>query len=272
MTWHADDSLLSAYLRGDVDYAVGASAEQHLLRCGDCRDRVAARPPAVPLPLVWDRIRESVEDPRPTGVERVARRLGLSGSEARLLAAAPSLTAAWIGSLAVSLCFAVVAAYYGGAASVVLFLLVAPLAPVAGVALAYGPEGDPSHEAVASTPYPAIRLVLLRSAAVLTTSVPLAGIAALALPAPWWVAAGWLVPALAFTAVVLALSTWLPAAVAATAVAVGWVGAVVAAAMTRDPYVVVAPRLQVLYLVAGLVAGVVLAARMRRSDLSGRLS
>ena len=205
-------------------------------------------------------------------MERVARRLGLRASEARLLAAAPSLTGAWIGSLVVSLAFAVAAAYYGDVLGAVLFLLVAPLAPVAGVAIAYGPEGDPSHEAVASTPYLALRLLLLRSAAVLTTSVPLAGVAALLLPAPWWVASGWLLPALAFTAVVLALSTWLPATVAATAVAVGWVGAVGSAAVTRDPYAVLAPRLQLLYLVVGFAAGVVLVTRGRRSDISGRLS
>jgi hypothetical protein len=272
MTWHADSALLSAYLAGEVDYPVGASVEQHLLRCTECRRRLAERPPVVPLPLVWNRIRETVEDPRATAVERTARGLGLRGWEARLLAAAPSLTAAWIGSLAVSLAFAVLAAYYGDLDGAVLFLLVAPLAPVAGVAIAYGPEGDPSHEAVAATPYPALRLVLLRSAAVLTTSVPLAGVAALVLPVPWWVAAGWLLPALAFTAVVLALSTWFPTTVAAAAVGVGWMGAVVAAAVMREPYAVVAPRMQLLYLVVGLTAGVVLAARARRSDISGRLS
>jgi hypothetical protein len=273
MNWHADDPLLSAYASGDVDYAVGASVEQHLLLCGECRRRLAERPPVVALPLVWDRIREAVEDPRPTAVERIAGRLGLRASEARLLAAAPSLTAAWIGSLAVSLVFAVAAAYYGDIRGAVLFLLVAPLAPVAGVAIAYGPEGDPSHEAVASTPYPALRLVLLRSAAVLTTSVPLAGVAALLLPAPWWATAGWLLPALAFTAVVLALSSWIPTTVAAVVVGGGWVAAVLAAAARAgEPYAVVAPRLQVLYLVAGLVAGVVLVVRARRSDISGRLS
>jgi hypothetical protein len=273
MTWHADPALLSAYLAGDVDYPVGASVEQHLLRCAECRGRLAERPPVVPLSLVWDGIRETVEDPRPTAVERIACGLGLPDWEARLLAAAPSLTAAWIGSLAVSLAFAVLAAYYGDPQwAVVLFLLVAPLAPVAGVAVAYGPEGDPSHEAVAATPYPALRLVLLRSAAVLTTSVPLAVVGALLLPVPWWVAAGWLLPALACTAVVLALSTWFSTTVVATAVGVSWVGALVVAAVVREPYAVVAPQLQVFYVVVGLTAGAVLAARSRRSDISGSLS
>ena len=44
-----------------------------------------------------------------------------------------------------------------------LFLLVAPLIPVAGVAAAYGPSSDPSYEAVLASPYPMVRLVLLRT-------------------------------------------------------------------------------------------------------------
>jgi hypothetical protein len=45
--------------------------------------------------------------------------------------------------------------------------MAAPLVPLVGVAVAYGPEADPAHELTATAPYSGLRLVLLRTAAVL---------------------------------------------------------------------------------------------------------
>jgi hypothetical protein len=271
MNWHADSELLASYVRGDLDGVVGSSVEQHLLGCGECRDRLADQQPVLALHSVWDRIREAAEAPRPTLIELAARRLGLRESDARLLCAAPSLAGAWLTALAAVLAFAVAAAVWGDDRGPALFLLVAPLAPVAGVAFAYGPEADPSHEVAAGTAYPAFRLLLLRTGAVLATALPLAALAAVLLPVPGWAAAGWLLPALAFTAVVLALATWIPSTVAAAAVAVAWAGAVGAAAAAWEPLAVVAPRMQLIYILLGLAGAGVFAARLRRADITGRL-
>ena len=36
-TWHADRDLLAAYVAGALDPVNGASVEQHLDRCAECR-------------------------------------------------------------------------------------------------------------------------------------------------------------------------------------------------------------------------------------------
>ena len=68
--------------------------------------------------------------------------------------------------------------------------MVAPLIPVAGVAVAYGPASDPSYEAVLASPYAMVRLVSAADLSVLVTSVPLVVGAGLLLPdvhrsSPW---------------------------------------------------------------------------------------
>ena len=40
--WHADPTLLSSYLAGDLDAVTGASVEQHVNRCAMCRTAVAS--------------------------------------------------------------------------------------------------------------------------------------------------------------------------------------------------------------------------------------
>ena len=36
-TWHVHDDLLAAYVAGRLDAIVGASVEQHVARCAECR-------------------------------------------------------------------------------------------------------------------------------------------------------------------------------------------------------------------------------------------
>ena len=74
--------------------------------------------------------------------------------------------------------------------------------------MAYGPAADPSYEAVLTSPYPMVRLALLRTVSVLTTSVPLVIGAGLLLPTSTLVAVAWLLPAAGFIAVVLTASNW----------------------------------------------------------------
>jgi hypothetical protein len=152
-------------------------------------------------------------------------RIGLSEHLARLLAVTPSLSPSWLGALVLTLAFAVVAAHQIPRGAL-FFVLLAPLLPVAGVAAAYGPAIDPSHEIGLASPMSSFRILLIRSTAVLLTTFTLVGIFGLALPGVGWTAAAWLLPGLALTLSSLALSTWVPPLWAAGVVSVFWIGGV----------------------------------------------
>jgi hypothetical protein len=147
---------------------------------------------------------------------------------ARLLAATPSLRASWLLAIVAALAFTVLAAD-AGPRGTLLFLTLAPILPLAGVALAYGPQVDRLHELGAAAPLSGFRLLLLRSAAVVATTTLLAGGAGLFLPGAGGVAAAWLLPALALSLLTLALSARLEPVQAAGGLAAGWVAVVISA-------------------------------------------
>jgi len=198
--------------------------ESHLLACAACRGGVAPAAPAARLDAIWAQIEEAVDTPRRRPVERALVRLGVHDHTARLLAATPSLTTAWLLSVTASLVFALAAAQ-STPRGVLLFLAVAPVLPVAGVAAAFGRDTDPTYDVALAAPYPSFRLLLLRTAAVLASTVLLVGLAALLLPTAPGLAAAWLLPALALSTATLALSARVPAAAAAGAVVALWLGA-----------------------------------------------
>jgi hypothetical protein len=74
-------------------------------------------------------------------------------------------------------------------------------------------------------PMHTFRLLMLRALAVLATTVPLALAGSLAMPSFGTVAAGWLLPALALTALGLALMPWLGPVGAPALVGGGWTAA-----------------------------------------------
>ena len=245
-TWHADPDALRGWVEGDAGPLVSASVEQHVLRCAQCRADVArltAVAPPAPLDVVWQSVLTTVAQPRTTLTERWLNRLGVSSSDSLVVATTISMRGPWLAGVIGVLAFVVLASFLGSS-GVGLFLLVAPLLPVVGVAAAYGPASDPSYEAVLAAPYSMFRLVLLRTAAVLCTTGPLAVAAGLMLPASPEVAVVWLLPALGFVAVVLLASSWTDPAYAATGIGVGWCAFVIWAGAVGDPLrVVSAPEL-----------------------------
>ncbi len=227
MSWHADPELARAYVDGSLDPARSASLESHLLSCALCRAELALAAPRPDDDPTWVAIEARLDALPGRPVERVLAMLGVPDHVARLLAATPSLTLSWFLAVAVALGFAALAAR-AGSGGLLLFLIVAPLVPLLGVAVAYGPGIDPTYEVGLAAPMRSSRLLLLRAIAVLSTSTAIAGLAALALPDPHW-AAAWLLPSLGLTLAALALSTFVRPLVACGVLAGAWIAGVVVA-------------------------------------------
>jgi hypothetical protein len=223
--WHASPELLAAYVGGRLDAIDGASLERHVERCADCRARIKPFTDVPCLDETWDAVRARVEQPRLPWLLRQAGRLGLSEPTQILLAAAAALRAAWLSGAFIALGFAVAAAMASGEA-LWPFLLVAPLIPVLGVAMSYGSFEDSFEVLSATAPYGRTRLVVVRTVAVLVTTVPVACLLGLALPGPTWVAAAWLGPALAMLSLLLSLGSFLGPRLAAPIVVLLWCGLV----------------------------------------------
>ena len=245
--WHLDDDMLRRYAGRTDSLAEGASAEQHLLSCGPCRARVGAAATAavdvIDLAAVWDRTRDAVEVPRASVFERLLRGAGLPAAEARLVAVASAFRGVWLAGVAAVLVFAALAAAVGHARGVWLFLAVAPVVPCLVVAAGYDPRLDPALEPELVTPYPVLRLVLLRTVAVLALALPAVLLSGLVVPGE--TAFAWLLPAVGFVAVVLAASTWVSPLRAAVAVSSVWFGVVwLLAARPGSPEAVLQARAQ----------------------------
>ena len=261
--WHLDDDALRRYVERTDSLAEGASAEQHLLSCEPCRARVNATAGVIDLAAVWDRTRDAVEVPRPSVFERLLRTAGLPAHDARLVAVASAFRGVWLTGVAAILAFAALAAVFGHARGLWLFLAVAPVVPCLVVASSYDPWMDPALEPELVTPYPALRLVLLRTIAVLALALPVLLLLGLFIPTEEPFA--WLLPAVGFAAVVLAASTWVSPLRAAIAVSSAWLAVVwLLAARAGSPEAVLQARAQAAFLALAAASFVIFLLRRRR--------
>ena len=251
-TWHADRDLLSAYVAGALDPVNGASVEQHLEHCAECRRNIRPLVDAPMLDRTWSSILEVVESPEQPLTARVARRLGVTEANSILLGATASLRTAWISSAFVALAFAVLAVYWAGGGALAPFLLVAPLVPVLGVAAAYGHNEDPLESLIVTAPYGRTRLILLRTLGVLVSVLPFAIGAGLFVPGPVWLAVAWLGPALALVPVMMALSSFTGPRIGVAVVTIGWSAVVLPSARLMPATWPVELNQQLVY--AGLAA------------------
>jgi len=268
-TWHADHDLLTAYVAGALDPVGGASVEQHLTRCVECRQRIRPLADTPALDRTWAGIRDAVQTPALPLPIRVARRLGLSEPTSVLLAATASLRTAWLTSALVALAFATVAVAWSSEEMIAPFLLVAPLVPVIGVAAAYGPHEDPLESLVVTAPYGRTRLILLRTLGVLVSVLPIAIPLGFLLPGPVWLAVAWLGPALALVPVLMALSSFVGPRSAAAVVAIGWSGVVLVSVRILPATWPVEATQQVVYLALAALSVVVLLVRSRQDRQIG---
>jgi hypothetical protein len=220
VTWHIPENSLWRYVAGQLAEVDSWSAELHLERCRPCRDRLATAMAATPLAAVLDAVRADVTAhlPRQGAVRR--------GDKYRraiiLLAAGPGLRGAWSLAMAAVLLTAatldVVSRLNGGLTGALLIL--APVLPLTGVALSYGPRTDPAFQALAATPLGGFPLLLWRTTAVLAVSIPLATLAGVATGTAR--PGTWLLPAFALTAGTLALGSRVGPARAAAVLGTSW--------------------------------------------------
>ncbi|MCG5217486.1 zf-HC2 domain-containing protein [Streptosporangium sp. KLBMP 9127] len=265
--WHVPGELMERYAASRLEPALVMSVEAHLTRCGRCRAAVPYEEEW--LAGSWERLAAELDRPRPRFAERLLRRAGVAEHQARLLAATPTLSRAWLAAVAVVGALAVVAGRLSGAGPEIMyaFLVMAPVLPLAGIAAAYGPHVDPVHELQAATPMAGPRLLLLRAGVVLVTAVVILGALSPFLPGPGALSVAWLLPSLALTAALLALSTRMPMAAAAPVLCAGWFAAVLSGgALSQDDLLFFSPGAQAMYGCAALALTALTYTRRRRLD------
>jgi hypothetical protein len=262
--WHTDDGILAAYAEGRLDRARSASVEQHLTGCARCRAAVLPYADPAVLNRAWADTVDTLDRPRVPLFERMLTWLGLPASSARLAAGASAARRAWVFGCAVVAVYAVLARDLDGRTAT-WFLSVAPLVPLTGVAVAYGPGSFPMHDVVAAAPYSVLKLVLLRCLPVL----PMTGLVLLAgsLIVPDSVTAVlWLLPGLALAALSLAAERYIGAGWSIATLALLWMGFVTGSRWsTGSPLAAFAPTVQVLSFLIVLTAAVAAALTTRRA-------
>lgn len=221
--WHVRDDDLRAYGDGTALPPRRWSTETHLAACARCRERLAGYAGPAVTDARWAHLDAELDAPRPGAVEAALVRVGVPAHTARLLACTPGLRRSWLAAVAFTLAVTAAAARLAQSMPVPIPLLaIAPLLPLAGVAISFGPHVDPTYELSIVAPLHTFRLLLLRCAAVLSTTTALTAAASLALPRYGPVVLAWLAPSLALTLLSLALTPRLGPVPAALAAGTAW--------------------------------------------------
>ncbi|WP_433528883.1 hypothetical protein ACQPYA_21450 [Micromonospora sp. CA-263727] len=236
MTTHPTLAQIDRYAAGDpgLDEPSVWAIEVHLEECADCRARLAGST-TVDTRAVIERVatsldREIAATPPPAGPGRswsVLRHRWFVGTLLPWLA----MTAA------VLACAALLGALRTGLPSLVL--LIAPLAPLPGVAVAWHRRADPAWELIASSPAAGLTMLLRRTAAVLAFVIPTLALVGAGTGISM---AAMLLPCLAFTAAALLLGTFVGVRRAAIGLTSIWTLVVVAPSLAaaRMPVVLAA--------------------------------
>jgi hypothetical protein len=235
MTTHPTPAVIARYAdpATGLDEVTVWSIEVHLEECADCRARLAgsttAGGDALLARIAAGVDREIAAGPAP------ARRRRWSAARNRWLA---GHLAPW---LIMTVAVLGIAVLLQGLAPQMpsLVLLLAPVAPLPAVAIAWSRKHDPAWELIAGTPAAGLAMLLRRTAAVLAVVIPALALASsrtgisLALT---------LLPCLAFTAATIALGALVGVRLAAAGLSIAWDLAVVLPALiTAHPPMVLQP-------------------------------
>jgi hypothetical protein len=258
---HIATAILERYAAGGQGIAADTlwAVEAHLEACGVCRVRLADAVSPLTTALL-DRVHANLAVEVDRSRQMPNRRWGRRFAEwmppglwSRLSMTVLVLAAALVLDLA----------HITTVPSFVL--LVAPIAPLLGVAAVWSAGVDPAHELVVASPRAGLYLVLRRTLAVLVVVIPalvVAGGLVGASPALW------LLPCLAFTTGTLVLGELIGVHWAAAVLALLWSAAVIGpGVLTARPTSLLAHG-SVPYW-AGLVAAAALALLLRRNAYTG---
>jgi hypothetical protein len=255
--WHVADEDLRAYAEGAARPPWLWSTEAHLGTCPPCRRRLAEAAGPAAVDAGWARLDAELDAPRPGRIEACLVWMGVAAHTARLLACTPGLRRSWLAAVGFTLAVTTGAAHLAPWWTVPIPLLaIAPLLPLIGVAISFGPRVDPSYELAVVSPLHTFRLLLLRCAAVLSATTVLTGVASIAVPEYGAVVLGWLAPSLGLTLVSLALTPRFGPVTAPVAVGVGWLALLAATVhhTTGESVLFTAPGQVVLAAVAAAAA------------------
>ncbi|MGN6303019.1 MAG: hypothetical protein ACTHN8_18200 [Angustibacter sp.] len=248
--WHVRADHLRDYASRTSDPVVAASTEAHLLRCGRCRTALARLADPAETARRWERLADAVDRPSRAG-----------SALARVAVGTPPLLWAALVSAATSAALPAVASAVHQPRAFALLLALAPLIPLAAVAVAYRHASDPVGEIALATPSAGLRLVARRATTIGVGALPAGVLSGWISGLTPHVALAWLLPGLALAAVVLASATTRldPLDVAAVlggawALAVGAPGSVRASAAAHLVDAVCAPSTQLTALAVALAA------------------
>ncbi|WP_433797589.1 hypothetical protein [Actinoplanes sp. CA-252034] len=215
---HPDVAVLARYADGDpgLDEASVWSVESHLETCAGCRAQLAGSVPGDTRALL-DLVGAAVDRGIAAGPAPVRRR-----PTVRRRWFAVSL-APWLGMTAAVLGCAVLLHFLMPDLPS-LVLLLAPVAPLPGVAVSWNRRTDPAWELVAGTPAAGLGMLLRRTTVVLAVVIPLLALAGARTGAPLAVL---LTPCLAFTAASIGLGSVIGVRRAAAGLAAAWAAVVV---------------------------------------------
>ncbi|MFG1921832.1 hypothetical protein [Cryptosporangium sp. NPDC048952] len=214
---HPTHAVLTTYAQGGtgLDDATLWSIEVHLDTCADCRAHLTT--PSTTA--ILDRVALSLDEAIRTGPLPARHRTPAVSVHRRWLA---WTLFPWLAvTFAVLGCGVLLNAVQPSLPSLVLLL--APVAPLPGVAVAWSLRTDPVWELIATTPAAGLTMVLRRTLAVLLVVLPVllvAGIGTGTSPALT------LLPCLAFTAGTLALGAFVGVRRAAIGLGIAWSAAV----------------------------------------------
>ena len=231
MTDHLSSDLIARYAGGSsgLDDVTVWSVEVHLETCATCRAQLVGGTPDDTRALL-ERVAAGLDRNIAAGPAPVPRPRLWSAVQRRWLVwtLLPWLTM----TVAVLGCAVVLEALRPDLPSLVPLL--APVAPLPGVAVAWSRRADPAWELIAGTPVAGMTMLLRRTLAVLAVVVPSLALAGAGTGTSLALA---LLPCLAFTAATIALGALVGVRRAAVGLAVVWTLAVVlpSLATTRLP-------------------------------------
>lgn len=249
---HIPEDLVRRYARGDTDIPADQvwALETHLETCAECRHTLAEHADVSDLlTTVWAGVQPDTPPAR-------HRRMSTWAAPAAL---------PWLGMTVLVIAMATIFDLLARSGPP-LVLLLAPVAPVLGVAAAWAKETDPAHEIVSATPRAGLYLIFRRTVSVLVVVIPILALAGLPVSVS---PALWLLPSLAFSVGTLTLGGWIGMRPAAGGLAGVWTVSVVGPGLIRDQLPVV---LQPISLpVWGLVLIVCAVVLAMRADTYARL-